>query len=144
MITNIGSKLDEVRTWILSLSGVSALFPSGLFVGKPVKKPSGAYAYFELASNSPYVGNDRTGTTHKRATLQFVIASGKKSAPDVELYETLDALANAVCTNGKEPVQLSGIRILNIDESNQSGVFRDVDECPALAAQFTAIYESQS
>ncbi|MDR1987359.1 MAG: hypothetical protein LBQ24_00895 [Candidatus Peribacteria bacterium] len=48
------------------------------------------------------------------------MVGNNKSIPDVELYEAIDTLSNAIITTEKDKIVLGDLEIWNIGEGNQS------------------------
>lgn len=95
-----------------------------------------------MISNAEKVWDDSEWTHIKEALFEFIIISGSKATPDVELYEKLDALSNLMVTQAGERVVLPwGFTIYGIQEAWQSGVLSDVKENPYIAAQYKIVYQ---
>lgn len=141
MIINIWSKQHLLRTYFLTKDRVTATFPGWLLVWKPVSVPTwGMYCYFALDTNSEKVGNDSVGTVMKEGLFDFYICANDKNTPDVEIFEALDTLSNAILTEQWSNISLDSFKVSYIVEGAQSGILRD-EENPYLIAQYRIGYK---
>lgn len=77
------------------------------------------------------------------ALLEFYIIGNDKNMPDVEIYEALDALSNAIVTIGSDDdiIDMGDMIVHSIAEGAQSGILRETDENPYLIAQYNILYK---
>lgn len=143
MIRNIWAYIDELQAYIAGITAVSDVFSTRIYAGKPIIVPTGKYLYFQLLNNSEKVGNDRVGGTKKMALLEFYIIGNDKNMPDVEIYEALDALSNAIVTIGSDDdiIDMGDMIVHSIAEGAQSGILQETDENPYLIAQYNILYK---
>lgn len=141
-IINIWAKFDKLQEYLSNNSTINALFPWGIYAGKPLNVDSQLSLYFSLATNNPLVENDRKGQKNlkKRALLDFVLTANKKDTPEVVIYEALDILSNEIVWS---EIDLSWFIINWIQEGNQTGVLYDTNENPLLIAQFQVDYKNK-
>lgn len=141
MIINIWAKQHLLRTYFLTKDKVTVTFPGWLFVWKPISVPtSGMYCYFTLDTNSEKVWNDYVWTTVKEWLFEFYICANDKNTPDVELFEALDTLSNAIITEQWSNISLDSFKVMYIIEWVQSWVLRD-EENPYIIAQYRIGYK---
>ncbi len=140
-IINIWAKFDLLQAYLTNNSTINALFPWGIYAGKPLTVGSDLSLYFSLSNNDPLVDNDRCWQKNisKRALIDFVITTNKKNTPEVVIYEALDTLSNELVWSN---IDLSWFSIYWIQEWNQTGVLVDTNENPLLIAQFQLDYKN--
>lgn len=137
VIANIGAYLDLLQAHI---NGLWVWFE--IYAGKPIAEQQWTNWYFFMISNTEKVWDDSEWTHIKEALFEFIIISGSKATPDVDLYEKLDALSNLMVTQAGERIVLPGwFTIYGIQEASQSGVLSDVKENPYIAAQYKIVYQ---
>ena len=145
MIKNIGAYLSNLQAYIAGKTAISTIFSTRIYAGKPITPPgTGAYMYFQLLNNSELTGDDRSGTTKKKALFEFYLVANDKATPDEDLYTWLDAVSNALVTIGgdDDAITLGALKAHSIDEGQQSGVLRETDENPYIIAQYHISYKS--
>jgi len=142
MITNIGTKLEDLNTYIKSIPAINTEFWWQIYTGKPADEVDGKYMYMNLVDNSAFV-TTANETLKKRATIDFVLFGDNTGSADLDLYDSLDVLVNGLVTECVPWIDIGGGFIIHsIEEWNSAGIVYE-KERPFLITEFFITYKSK-